>query len=353
MGTLERSLRSTLYTNTLLAGPEIKLHMRSSSTEEQYLPMPRGRTLAYSAAGTPTSTTVALYLHGAFTVGNASKPPKPMVDEDKPIHYICPTLPGWGKTSPPLPDTEYVDCVTGDMTALLEHLYPNNADEIKLYVAGASFGSLPAQMLYGAPYAKFPFGRRIAGLLLVVPTASYRHFTDYYKTLDWFSYLFAGPIVKYDYFQIVPKIMALLIGAQFANADRAEAALKRSLFATMDDDEREVYRKWREDNRVSEREALRELAELAVRSVQTSWEGIRMLPRIGHADWGFHPDTLDEEHNRPPVLVVSARQDRMAPEVHQRYLVDHYKNARMKYIDGGHSAPRYYMDELWDELFSR
>jgi hypothetical protein len=94
-------------------------------------------------------------------------------------------------------------------------------------------------------------------------------------------------------------------------------------------DERGVCRKWREDNRVSEHEAVRELADLAVRSGQTSWEGIRMLPRIGHPDWGFHPDTLDEEHNRPPVLVVSARQDRMAPEVHQRYLVEQYKNARM------------------------
>ncbi|KAF9222093.1 alpha/beta-hydrolase [Gyrodon lividus] len=326
--------------------------MQLTSTRELYLALPGGRTLAYSAAGTPSSTTVALYLHGSFTVGDASKPPKLFLDEDKPVHYICPTLPGWGKTSSPLPGVEYVDCVTGDMSALLEYLYPNNADDVKLYVAGASFGSLPAQMLYGSPYGKFPFGRRIAGLMLVVPMASFRHFTDYYKTLDWPGYLFAGPIVKYDYFKIVPKVMALLMGTQFANADRAEAVLRRSLFDIMDDDEREVYRKWREDNRISEREVVRELAELAVRSVQTNWEGIRLLPGIGHADWGFHPDTLDEEHNRPPVLVVSARQDRMAPEVHQRYLVEHYKNARMKYIEGGHLAPRYYMDELWDELIS-
>ncbi|KIJ70216.1 hypothetical protein HYDPIDRAFT_104898 [Hydnomerulius pinastri MD-312] len=241
------------------------------------------------------------------------------------------------------------------MSALLEYFYPSDAGEeergeVKLYIAGASFGSLPAQILYGAPYTKFPFGRCIKGMMLLVPVPSFRHFPEYHKHLNWLWWVFAGPVVKWDWFGVVPKLMAWMMGTQFKSVERAEGALRTSVVDAMDSQEREVYEVWCRENGITQAQAEREMAEMAVRSVATTWSGIRMLPSIGHADWGFHPDELDEEHTRPPVLVVRAKADNMAPEVFQRWLVEHYRGARMRKIEGGHMAPRYYMDELWGEI---
>ncbi|KAG9310701.1 hypothetical protein JVU11DRAFT_9295 [Chiua virens] len=52
-------------------------------------------------------------------------------------------------------------------TTLLDHLYPENGQDIKLYVSGGSYGTVIAQILHGAPYDKFPYGRCIVEALLL------------------------------------------------------------------------------------------------------------------------------------------------------------------------------------------
>ncbi|KAF8441512.1 hypothetical protein L210DRAFT_3537393 [Boletus edulis BED1] len=101
-----------------------------NSTKEHMLALQGGRTpLQETHPARPfSSTSIA-----PSRVGEASS-----VSRTKDTHCIYPTLPGWGNTSPPLPSTSYVDCLMSDMTALLDHLYPERGRDIKLYVAGGS-----------------------------------------------------------------------------------------------------------------------------------------------------------------------------------------------------------------------
>src|SRR5882762_7128397 len=98
--------------------------------DEKFLALPDGRTLAYAEAGETSSSTVVIYLHGAFTVGEAKRPP-PVILE-KGIHYVAPTLPGWGNSSPVPPGVAYATNLPTIMTALINHLHPNITD-LKLY----------------------------------------------------------------------------------------------------------------------------------------------------------------------------------------------------------------------------
>ena len=70
-------------------------------------------------------------------------------------HYIAPTLPGNGESSSTPTGVPYHLNLCQTITALLEELYPStgsrgNASE-RLFIGGGSYGSVPAEMLYGAP----------------------------------------------------------------------------------------------------------------------------------------------------------------------------------------------------------
>ena len=113
-------------------------------TPEKYLELSDGRTLAYAEAGNSSSSTLVIYMHGMFTVGRASDS-KVLMERD--IHYISPTLPGWGTSSPRRnKDKSFALGLVSDITALIDHLHPHDLN-LKIYVAGGSFGTVPAQML--------------------------------------------------------------------------------------------------------------------------------------------------------------------------------------------------------------
>ncbi|EGO01804.1 hypothetical protein SERLA73DRAFT_177321 [Serpula lacrymans var. lacrymans S7.3] len=316
---------------------------------EKKLALPGGRTLAYAEAGTLTSTTIILYLHGAFTVGEASKTSQIILSKN--IRYVAPTLPGWGNTSPPLPSTSYPACLTSDITALLEHLYPNN-HAIKLYIAGGSFGTVPAQILFGAPYDAFPFGRYIAGVLLLGALSPFHYHVDYAKHMSWSNYIMAGPPARFIPFKLIPRLVKFIISKQLATEAGAEAFLRKTLFDTMDQAELEEYARWRERQGIAEGETELNMAKNAIRSVAKSWEGFSLMSDVLHADWGFHPNELDENHSRPPVLLVFGKDDKMAPEAMSQYLAANYKNSRCRSVDGGHLAVLYHLDSIWTEFLA-
>jgi hypothetical protein len=58
---------------------------------------------------------------------------------------------------------------------------------------------------------------------------------------------------------------------------------------------------------------------------------------------------LDEEHTKRPVLVVAGTEDKLGSDI-PNWLVANYNNSRLKWVKGGHIAPVYTMDELWEEL---
>jgi pimeloyl-ACP methyl ester carboxylesterase len=316
-------------------------------SEEKFLALPGGRTLAYAEAGNASSSTVVLYLHGAFTVGDAKRL-SPVILE-KGVHFVAPTLPGWGNTSPIPRGAAYASSLATDITALIDHLHPDIAD-LKLYIAGGSFGTIPAQILYGASYEVFPPGRNITALLLVGACTPFHCDKNYAKSMSWSNYLMAGPPGR-----IIPSIMARLmtfvLARKISTPESAESFLRDMIFNKMGESERNTFDQWRVRKGMSEGEMEREMSQNVVRSVAKTWEGFLGMTDVLHSGWGgFTPSGLDDEHSRPPVLVVSAKGDDMAPEAWSTYLVENYKNGRLKSIEGGHIAANFYWDEIWAEF---
>ncbi|KAF9247166.1 Alpha/Beta hydrolase protein [Melanogaster broomeanus] len=305
----------------------------TDSSQEKKLALAGGRTLAYATSGNSSSGTVLLYLHGTFTIGETSRVSS--VIASKNIHYICPTLPGWGNTSPPHTSTSYVDCLTSDITALLDHLYPDNGRDIKLYISGGSFGTVSAQILYGAPYDKFRYGRCITGVLLMGGISPFYYHKDYAKHMDWSNYFLAGPPTRWLPFK-----------------DLFKKFVRELLFDKMDELEKEEYAKWRAKEGIAEGETERRMATNIVRSVATSWAGFRLQPALLHSDWGFRPDALDEEHSRPFVMVVAGAGDKQGPLGWSQYLAATYQNTKLKTVHGGHISVLYHMHDIWEEFLA-
>ncbi|KAG6378189.1 Alpha/Beta hydrolase protein [Boletus reticuloceps] len=321
-----------------------------NSTKERKLALQGGRTLAYVTAGNPSSTTVLLCLHGTFAVGEASSVSRTLVSKD--THRIYPTLPGWGNTSPPLPSTSYVDCLMSDMTVLLDHLYPDRGRDIKLYVAGGSFGTVPAQILYGASYDKFPYGRCIVGVLLMTAFAPFRYYEDYAKYMTWSNYLLIGPMSQWPLVRPMFAHLATNVARKVSTVDNAEKFLQEFIFDKMDKAEREEYAQWRAREGIAVGEIETRFAKNIVRSVATSWEGFKLTSSVLHADWGFRPDGLDEEHSRPSVMFVTNPGDKEAPQAWTEYLAACYKNVKVKTVGGSHIGTLLYMDEIWGEFLA-
>ncbi|KAG0704511.1 Alpha/Beta hydrolase protein [Suillus ampliporus] len=320
-------------------------------SDERFLPLRDGRTLAYEEAGNLSSKTVVLYLHGFFTVGYASETSPVLLSKN--VHFVTPTLPGWGNTSPPPPSTLYHDCLTSDMTTLLSHLYPDsNGSDIKLYIAGGSLGTVSAQMLYGAPYDKFPFGRCISGMLLLGAVSPFRYHKDYAKCMTWQHYIIPGPVSRYIPFNLLTHLIKFVLVRKLATIEGAEAMLRATVFDRMDQAEREEFARWSEERGRVPEDTVRTMAENVIKSTSKSWEGFMLTPSLLHSDWGFRPDALDEEHSRPRILLTASKDDHMSPVAYAHYLAANYKNARIKDVDGGHMSSSYYMDEVWAEFLA-
>lgn len=321
------------------------------SLEEKFLPLRDGRTLAYAEAGNLSSKTIVLYLHGFFTIGDASQTSHVLLSKD--VHFITPTLPGWGNTSPPPPSTLYRDCLTSDMTMLLSHLYPDfDGRNIKLYIAGGSFGTVPAQILYGAPYDKFPFGRCISGVLLLGALSPFRYHKDYAKHMTWTHYILPGPIGYYVPFNLIARLVKFVLARKLTTIEGAEASLRETVFDRMGQAEREEFAKWSEEHGKVPEDTVRKMAKNVMKSISKSWAGFMLTPPLLHSDWGFRPDALDEEHSRPPVLITASKEDHMSPVAYAHYLAANYKNARVKHVDGGHISILFHMDEVWTEFLA-
>ncbi|OAX43837.1 hypothetical protein K503DRAFT_795908 [Rhizopogon vinicolor AM-OR11-026] len=228
-----------------------------------------------------------------FTIGDASKPSPVLLSKD--AHFISLTLPGWSNTSPPPPSTSYNACLTrSDMTALLTHHYSNsNIHDIKLYISGGSFGAAPAQILYGAPYDKFPFGRCILGVLLMGPISPFRYHKDFAKCMTWSNYFMTGPVAYCMPFNLMVRLMTFVLARRVATVEGAEAFLRETVFDKMDQAERETFARWREARGRALGETERIMAENIVKSVSKSWVDLMLIPHVLHSDWGFRPDELN------------------------------------------------------------
>ena len=313
---------------------------------EKYLELSDGRTLAYAESGNSSSSNLVIYMHGMFTVGSASNS-KVLMEKD--VHYISPTLPGWGTSSPRNKDKSFALGIVLDITALIGHLHPHDLN-LKIYIAGGSFGTVPAQILYGAPFDVFPYGRYVAGCMLLGPLSPPRYDKDYVKSLTMANYISIGPPSRYIPFKLVPRLVTFFIHRQVKTLEGAERFIRSHLFDKMTEEESAAFKKWKEDNGKKDGEFERNLAEGLKTSVQYTWEGCLDAPDAIHEDWGFNPALLDDEHNKRPIFIVTTDGDTMAPSSNAKWLAASYKNSRYQSFPGGHIAAIYHMDDLWKQF---
>jgi hypothetical protein len=319
-------------------------------SNEQILTLPGGRQLAYEHNGSPNSTKVVIFFHGIFSIGTADYL-LPVV-RDREMHSIAPTLPGWGNSSPVPPGTTFAAYLVSAVSALLDHLHPltSAGPAPEIYLSGGSFGTAPAQILFGAPHDAFPHGRHIAGLLLIGPFAPFHCYPAYARSLTWLNWLSVGPPQRWIPLNLLHRMLASAMRATFRDPARVENLLRRALFDKMDDAERAKFARWREERGYAEGQLERELSANSVRSVASSWDGYLRTAGVLHADWGFCPSTLDEAHAKP-VLVVSSDRDEEAPRAHARWLVENYKLARLRTVEGGHISSLFEMNDIFVDFF--
>ncbi|KAF7329903.1 AB hydrolase-1 domain-containing protein [Mycena kentingensis (nom. inval.)] len=321
------------------------------STNEQLLALPNGRTLAYEATGEANSNLLVIFFHGVFGRGTSPKHLNEIFIEKK-VHYITPTLPGWGNSSPRDTSKPYHVGLAEDMTALIGHLHPDTAN-LTIYLAGGSFGTIPAQMLYGAPFTVFSLGKHVRGVLLAAPTSPFRLHPEYARSMTWGNYIAVGPPSRWIPWQLIPRIGAFLLKLQFSGAkgvDRAERFIRGFLFDKAPSEEKAAFKEWRDKQGLGEGEFERQLAENMVQSIAKTTAGLVEVGPVAHSDWGFIPKDLDAAHtDGRRVVIAASTEDELGPD-YANWLKDNYKNASLRWVPGKHISTLYEMDSLFNEL---
>ncbi len=319
--------------------------------QDKRLALPGGRTLAYADNGNTSSSTLILFLHGAFSVGDASRLSPILVEKN--IHFIAPSLPGWGKSSPVPDPSNYPMTFASDMSALLVHLRAD-AVHLKIIICGHSFGTVAAQMLYGAPASAFSFRSQISSLVLLAPHSPPHCHMDYAKDMSWQSYFLTGPPSRYIPFNIPARLARCALVAKLKSVSEAEAFIRRSFFDCMTDREREMYLRWREERGLNEGQFEREIAANMRRSVGQTWDGFLHIPTIHHSGWGgLSPSTLikgREDGFAPPVYLVAAKRDQTVSVNVAQWLAGQYPNATLRVVDGSHISLILNLDDVWREI---
>ena len=153
-------------------------------------------------------------------------------------------------------------------------------------------------------------------------------------------------------FNLLARLVKFVLARKVSTIEGAEALLRETVLDRMDEAEREMFARWSEKRGKEPGDTVRRMAEDVMKSVSKSWEGFMLMPPLLHSDWGFRPDGLDEEHSRPRVLITASKDDHMAPVGFALYLLATYKNARVKYVDGGHLSILYHLDEVLAEFLT-
>jgi pimeloyl-ACP methyl ester carboxylesterase len=309
--------------------------------EEHILSLPGDRQLAYAQNGPPKSRTVILFFTGIMSVGTAAHVPESCRDIQ--ALWISPTLPGMGNSSTRDLSVPYYVSLARDMTALLNHLYPT-ADFDTLYLAGGSYGTVQAQMLYGAPYDLFPFGRKIAGCLLLSGFSHLKHHVGYAKKVNWHNWFSIGPPTRVIPFHLLQHLFKSVIGSKLQTLDGARAFLKQTIFNTMDHDEKQLFYEYLAKEGLTESGFIDKMARGTIKCCQ-NWDGFMEVSDIIHSDWGFDPRTLDAEHASKAMLVVGSKSDYIGGGTND-WLVASYNSAALKLFPGSHISALFYLDEL-------
>lgn len=318
---------------------------KEQGSAQKLLQLPNNRQVAYACNGPSDAKTVVLFFSGIMSIGLAHNVPAPC--RQIKCQWIAPTPAGMGLSSTRDLAVPFNVSLARDMTALLAHLYPSG-DFDSLYVAGGSYGTVMAQMLYGAPYDQFPAGRKIVGGMLLAGFSPYKYDKNYAKDLNWNTWISVGPPSQLP-FRPLQRAFRAAIGSKMRTVEGAKTFLNTTVFNVMDPEEKAKFKKLVADQGETEDEFVGRLAMSTVECCK-NWDGFMEVSDVIHSDWGFAPAELDEEHCKPLLVVKSA--DDIIGSMNSNWIAANYQNATAKTIPGGHVSSMYHMGEIWEELIS-
>ncbi|KAG6837964.1 hypothetical protein H0H93_008358 [Arthromyces matolae] len=344
--------------------------------EDKSFTLPDGRVLAFADNGNTSSTILVLFLHGPFSIGDASHIPRAL--QSRNVHYLAPSLPGWGRSSAIPPTSTYATTLASDISLLIAHLHPTTHHRLRIYLCAHSFGTVPAQMLYGLPHSSFPLAKQLAALILLAPASPPHCHLSYSRSLSWSTYILTGPFAKRipGYAYIATRLARLALYPYFTSDISAESFLcyhflprqvevptdpdpgpSQLLYTNnVNDNDRDheadtPMPSWRlsDDQQTSPSYFERSLGRNAHRSVSQSWRGFTDIPTLYHSGWG-HFD-LNNIETTCPVLVVASENDDVVRKNMAVWIVTAYRNARIMNIPGGHLAAFFHLEDIWKDVF--
>lgn len=325
--------------------------------EEHIIKLPDGRQLAYARNGPLRAKTVIIFFSGLMAVGTAYNVPEPC--KKRGALWLAPTPIGMGNTSSRDPKEPYYKTLARDTTALLDSLYGEEEFD-ELYVAGGSYGTVMAQMLYGAPYDIFPAGRKLVGCMLMAGFSPIKYDGDYAQNLSWQSWMSIGPPSQMP-FRMLQRVFRAVVGSKMKTVEGAKEFLRATIWGMMDENEKKEMHKWLQKTGGTEDEFFQRQAESAVKSGK-NWDGFMEVADVLREDWGFVPGQIPqlqgEEENEEDereggskrLLVVGSEDDQIGGSG-VAWMAKTYKGARLKMVPGGHISTLYGVDEFWTEMF--
>ncbi|KAJ3250476.1 hypothetical protein HK103_003479 [Boothiomyces macroporosus] len=333
-------------------------HFDSNKITEKYIISPDGRTVAYDDNGDRASNRIVVFYSGTLSVGVADLSSKYLTERG--IHYIAPTMPGYGETSEPLSGVSFLRTVASDLTAILQDLHPNTKD-LELYICGGSFGTIIAQMIYGAEADIFPAADQIKGMLLLAAFPPAKCSRDpvkanfnWMKYMTWGNWIMVGPPSRiWPLGALTTSAFSSLIASKVRTKSDSEMFIKQAIFDIMDIQEKERYNTWRENQGLSENYLVESMASMNRRSVAKSLWALKNGGDIIHGNWYENGAMLEDKLNvfqKRYVLVVAGESDTATPMKWNEYTAKFYPNSKLKRLPGSHIASLFHMEQIWKDF---
>lgn len=297
-----------------------------------------GGTLEYVSSGDTKSSKVILGFPGLFAVASAP-PPFDSKMLELGISYIQVTPPGQGESTKPPNAGTFATWLPGAIAELLTAL-GKDEETLRLIVSGGSYGTVHAQVIFGAPKSSFKFVDNLRGCVLLGPFSPPKYDKTFDSGLTFANWLSVGWPGKY---LPILRIASWAMSGQVATPEKGEQFMKKTIFASMDDAEKAKYAAWRAKYGKEEGELEASMGKNASAAYAKSWQGFLEVNDEVQADWGFDPkDTA----GRGKVFVVYGKADDRAPNEMAVWLVANYPDAEAIILGGGHLSALWDMEEV-------
>ncbi|CAF3041690.1 unnamed protein product [Rotaria socialis] len=322
-----------------LASSSISSEVQVSN--EKYFLLSDGRQLAYTEQGDTDSNKIIIFFHGAFCVGDCSN--ENDCYQEIEYHFIMPTLPGWGNSSS-WPKNQPISNYPNDVHQLLSSLKKNNNKNLRIVVAGGSYGSVYAQICFSTSTDIMPEVTHVQSLIVLSGFSPFKYHKKHTDGMSWSSYFAIGsPSI---HFPFISKLVGSLIRKKVRNIEEVKKFVRKKFFDKMGDDEKVNLRKWEEDNNKSAEWAIDMMSRNIYLSISKTMAGFNEMPRVLHSDWGFDPKKLSSSPSKRKVLIVATQGDEISHMEMSTYLVESYPNAELKIISGGHLGTFFEFDSI-------